>query len=573
MILRLTRKIKSLFAGKDQQKNSQKHSAEVSSAPVTGKPRTKTAHERGGNAKPYPARGERPGSAAPEKQDRQNNQNRPPATGSAPLKSRPRKPKPKGEVHNLAPQPCHRIIPSRPEILMEVPPEEGKVRFADLPISEDILYGIQTLGFKYCTPIQAQCLIPALEGRDVTGKALTGTGKTAAFLISSFTRLMKNPIPPEQRKPGECRVLILAPTRELAMQIHKDAEKLSLYHNFHNLAVFGGMGHKSQRDELNRPVDILVGTPGRIIDYCSSGALKLEKTEILVIDEADRMLDMGFIPDVKRIVSRLPKVGDRQTMFFSATLTDNINNLIKTWLKDPVQLETESECMVTDLIDQRFYAVPAADKFALLLWILEHENVERMLIFVNRKDINSFLTRKLASYDVKCESLSGDVPQQKRIRILEDFRNGDIKIIVATDVAARGIHVDGISHVVNYELPDKPEDYVHRIGRTGRAGNTGDSISFVCEYGAYSLPDIEAFMGHAPVCIQPEENMIHLDPPFRKMEPDRRRETRPGGRSSSGGGGRSSSGGYRNSSGGYRNSSGGSRSRSGSSGGRSSGRR
>jgi ATP-dependent RNA helicase RhlB len=448
---------------------------------------------------------------------------------------------------------------------MEVPPEEGKVRFADLPVAEDILYGIQTLGFKYCTPIQAQCLAPALEGKDVTGKALTGTGKTAAFLISSFTRLINNPIPAEQRKPGECRVLILAPTRELAMQIHKDAEKLSLYHNFHNLAVFGGMGHKSQRDELNHPVDILVGTPGRIIDYCSSGALKLEKTEILVIDEADRMLDMGFIPDVKRIVSRLPKVGERQTMFFSATLTDNINNLIKTWLKDPVQLETESESMVTDLIDQRFYAVPAADKFALLLWILEHENVERMIIFVNRKDVNSFLTRKLASYDVKCESLSGDVPQQKRIRILEDFRNGNIKIIVATDVAARGIHVDGVSHVVNYELPDKPEDYVHRIGRTGRAGNTGDSISFVCEYGAYSLPDIEEFMGHAPVCIQPEENMIHLDPPLRKMEPDRRRDSRPGGRSSSSGGGRS--GGYKNRSGGS------SRSRSGSSSGRSSGRR
>ncbi len=522
MILKLTQKIRSLFSGKDQQLNSTKHSAAKTTAPAKAKSKTVNSDKKRSGQKQSDNR-----RKSDNRQKSDNVQNE--KSGSTNKRKNSRKRKSKSDsVRNQSPTvPFKRkTVPPKPEELIEVPPEEGKSRFIDFPVAEDILYGIQTLKFKYCTPIQAQCLAPALEGKDVTGKALTGTGKTAAFLISSFTRLIQNPLPREQRKPGECRVLILAPTRELAMQIHKDAEKLSLYHDFHNMVVFGGMGHKSQRQELEEPVDILVGTPGRIIDYSTSGALKLNKVEILVIDEADRMLDMGFIPDVKRIVARLPKVGERQTMFFSATLTDNITGLIKTWLKDPVQLEVESESMVTDLIDQRFYAVPAADKFALLLWILQHENVERMLIFVNRKDLNSRLKRKLASYDIKADSLSGDVPQQKRIKILENFRNGKIKIIVATDVAARGIHVDGISHVVNYDLPDKPEDYVHRIGRTGRAGQTGDSISFVCEYGAYSLPDIEEFMGKPPVCIQPEENMLHLDPPIHKLEPERSRSSR-----------------------------------------------
>ena len=430
-------------------------------------------------------------------------------------------------------------IPPKPDKLVEYPQEEGKVGFTELPIANDILFGIQALGFKYCTPIQAKCLPSALSGRDVTGKALTGTGKTAAFLISSFTQLLNKPIPPEQRVNGAPRILILAPTRELAMQIHRDAEKLSMYSGLNNVVVFGGMAHKAQRQELERPVDLLVGTPGRIIDYCSTGALKLEHAEILIIDEADRMLDMGFIPDVKRIVARLPRVGERQTMFFSATLTDTITHPIKTWLKDPVQVEDESGNMVNELINQRFYAVPAKDKLGLLMWILEHEPVERMLVFVNRKDINANLTAKLRAYGIPCESLSGDVPQEKRIRILERFRSADIKIVVATDVAARGIHVDNVSHVVNYDLPEHPEDYVHRIGRTGRAGNTGISVSFVCEYGAYYLNDIEKFMGETVSSIQPEENMLHLDPlpPGSFVAPQRRMENR-GGRRNSGGGNR-----------------------------------
>ncbi|MDD3118421.1 MAG: DEAD/DEAH box helicase, partial [Victivallales bacterium] len=204
-------------------------------------------------------------------------------------------------------------IPPKPEKLTEIPPEEGKTRFTDLPIAEDVLFGIQSQKFRYCTPIQAQCLSSALVGRDITGKAQTGTGKTAAFLIAAFTRMLENPLPLEKRQPGSCRMLVLAPTRELAIQIHQDAEKLSMYCGFHNLAVFGGMGHKTQRAELARPVDVLVGTPGRILDYCSTGDLNLRQVEILVIDEADRMLDMGFIPDVKRIVGRLPKTGARQT--------------------------------------------------------------------------------------------------------------------------------------------------------------------------------------------------------------------------------------------------------------------
>lgn len=397
--------------------------------------------------------------------------------------------------------------PPLPEIL-PVPEEEGKIRFTDLDLAPEILAGTQTLGFRYCTEIQGKCLPYALSGKDLAAKAQTGTGKTAAFLASSMTHLLRHPL--QDRKPGEARVLVLAPTRELAIQIHKDAEALGLYTQLNNLVVFGGMDHKAQRDSLQDPVDILVGTPGRIIDYSRSGDLDLSHVEILVIDEADRMLDMGFIPDVRRIVSKLPPTPKRQTMLFSATLEPEILRLVDRWLSDPVSVESEPEHVVTDLIEQKFYAVLDDQKLPMLLSVLKTENPGRVIIFGNRKDKNRSLVRKLYAYGIDAELLSGDIAQEKRLKILERFRSGATRILVATDVAARGIHVEGITHVINYDLPEQADDYVHRIGRTGRAGAKGVSISFVCEYGAYVMPDIEKYIDMKVTTVQPEDAMLVL---------------------------------------------------------------
>ncbi|HOC38220.1 MAG TPA: DEAD/DEAH box helicase [Thermodesulfobacteriota bacterium] len=392
--------------------------------------------------------------------------------------------------------------------LVEVPPEPGKRRFADFDIATEVLSGIQDLGFQYCTPIQEQCLPHALAGRDITGRAQTGTGKTAAFLTAILTYLLRNP--KKGRKPGSCRVLVLAPTRELAIQIFDDAQALGKYCGFENLVVFGGMGYQKQREALQKPIDILVGTPGRVIDYSTSGHLDLSKTEIVVIDEADRMLDMGFIPDVRRIVQKAPPPGKRQTMFFSATLTSEIISLVDRWLINPVRIETETENVVTDLIEQTFYSVSCSDKLALILWILKNDSVKRMLVFCNRKDSAQKLASALQRHGIQSGVLSGDIPQEKRLRILDEFRNDKKSVIVATDVAARGIHVDSVSHVVLYDLPQDPEAYVHRVGRTGRAGETGKSIGFACEYGAHLIPELEQFLGCRIACINPTEEMLVL---------------------------------------------------------------
>ena len=402
-----------------------------------------------------------------------------------------------------------RIVPPVPD-LVDVPDEPGKVRMNSLPLAREILGAVQTLNFKYCTPIQAQCLPAALEGKDLAAKAQTGTGKTAAFLASSMTRLLLDPLPPEKRRKGACRVLVLSPTRELAIQIKNDADKLSQYTYLNNLVIFGGMDHKGQREALEEPVDILVGTPGRIIDYTRSGDLYLGDTEILVIDEADRMLDMGFIPDVRRIVSRLPRAGKRQTMLFSATLEDEVLRLVRSWLVDPVSFEAEPEHVVTDLIEQKFYAVTSDQKLAFLLYLLKTLPYERIIIFGNWKEKNRILAEKLYEYGYDAGLLSGDIPQEKRLKLVEKFKRGDLKIVVATDVAARGLHVEGITHVINYDLPDHPEDYVHRIGRTGRAGNKGCAIGFVCEYGAYVMPEIEKYANITMKTDLPEEEALVL---------------------------------------------------------------
>ncbi len=424
-----------------------------------------------------------------------------------------------------------KIIPPMPD-LIPVPEEEGKLRFCDLDMEKEIMAAAQDLGFKYCTEIQAKCLPYAIAGNDLAAKAQTGTGKTAAFLASTMTRLLRKPL--TERKEGSCRVLVLAPTRELAIQIQKDAENLGKYTNLNNVVIFGGMDHKAQQDTLtSAPVDILAGTPGRIIDYSRSGALDLSRVEILVIDEADRMLDMGFIPDVRRIVAQLPPAGKRQTMLFSATLEPSVLRLVDSWLKNPVSVESEPEHMVTELIEQRFYAVTSDKKLAMLLSVIKAENPKRMLVFGNRKDHNRTLVNKLYSYGVDAELLSGDVAQEKRLKILEKFRTGELNVLVATDVAARGIHVDGVTHVVNYDLPVQPDDYVHRIGRTGRAGAKGISISFVCEYGAYVLPELEQYTKAEIRTEQPDDSLLILPEKIRR-EPvqEKKKNSRPSSRRS-----------------------------------------
>ncbi|OQA83904.1 MAG: ATP-dependent RNA helicase RhlB [Lentisphaerae bacterium ADurb.Bin242] len=455
-----------------------------------------------------------------------------PKTEEAPS-SRGRRPEPrsvKGERPPAAKRPDVRpkkvrtALPPMPEIVPP-PKEEGKTRFTDLPIAREVLAGIQALSFHYCTPIQEQCLPVALEGRDLTGKAQTGTGKTAAFLASSMTRLLLHPLDPAQRKNGSCRMLVLSPTRELAIQIYNDALVLGKFTGLNNLVIFGGMDHQGQRNSLAEPIDILVGTPGRIIDYSRSGHLDLSAVEILVIDEADRMLDMGFIPDVRRIVAKLPPAGKRQTMLFSATLEPEVLRLVDRWLVNPASFEAEKEHVVTELIDQRFYAVMRHQKLAFLLWLLRNEPFERMIIFGNWKERNAELVERLYEYGVQAELLSGDIPQAKRLNILERFKSGEIKVVVATDVAARGIHIAGISHVINYDLPDHAEDYVHRIGRTGRAGVTGKSISFVCEYGAYVMPQIEEYAHIKIKTVLPEDEMLVLP---EKVNPVRKRAPRSG---------------------------------------------
>ena len=462
-----------------------------------------------------------------------------PAHGEKP----PRPPQPKKKTAPKAPEAVSPGVPEtkakvvHPESLREVPPVEGKTRFLDLPLHPEVQFGVQHAGFEYCTPIQTLTIPHVLAGRDVAGKAQTGTGKTAAFLLGGFTLMLNRPRPTAP-EPGAPRMVVLAPTRELAMQIHKDALELGVFTGLESVVVFGGMDHEKQRRSLLKPIDLLVGTPRRVIDYCRTGDLKLKNAEILVIDEADRMLDMGFIPDIKRIVYQLPPKGVRQTMLFSATLEESILRLSAGWLTEPAVIESEPEKLVSENIDQTFFSVSREEKLGLLLHILKTREYERVIIFGNRKDVNLRLQYDLAKYGFQVPVLSGDIPQMKRIQILEKFRAGTEKIVIATDVAARGIHVDDISLVINYDLPEQAEDYIHRIGRTGRAGHRGTSISFLCEYGAYYLPAIEELLGVTFHSEQPTEEMVKLPEPVPGARlPERpERSGHPGrpGRSSSG---------------------------------------
>jgi ATP-dependent RNA helicase RhlB len=409
----------------------------------------------------------------------------------------------------------------------KVPPVEGKTRFHDFDLPDPLMHAICDLGFSYCTPIQAEILPSTLSGKDAFGRAQTGTGKTAAFLITVITTLLNKPIQ-DQRKSGSPRVLIIAPTRELVLQISEEARQLTKYCGLVVVSVFGGMDYSKQRNLLaGVPVDIVVATPGRLLDFSHRRDISLNKVEILIIDEADRMLDMGFIPDVRKIIYSTPPKEKRQTMLFSATLTETITRLAFSWTLNPVTVEIDPEQVAVNTVDQIIYIVTAKEKFALLLNIIIRQELKSVLIFCNRRDEVSRLAGMLTQYGINCAELSGDVHQKKRIERLDAFKSGKIRALVATDVAARGIHVEGMDHVINFTLPHDPEDYVHRIGRTGRAGAAGTSISFADEEDAFYIPAIEEFMDRKLDCIEPEDEWLILPESSQTNRKRTRRRRRP----------------------------------------------
>ena len=404
----------------------------------------------------------------------------------------------------------------------DVPVTEGKTRFHDLNLEPELMHSIFEAGFKYCTPIQEAVLKSALEGKDATGRAQTGTGKTAAFLITIINKFIVSP-PKGVRRPGAPRALVLAPTRELVMQIAADAKNLTKYSDINVVEIYGGMDFNKQQKRLrSKHVDILVATPGRLLDFQGKRDVFLGSVETLVIDEADRLLDMGFIPDVRKIINSTPSKSKRQTLFFSATLSGEVIRLAQLWTKDPVNVEIEPEKVAGTSVNQIVYIVTNDEKFSLLYNVIQKEKLDRVIVFANRKDEAHPLQEQLKKYGISCEVLSGDVDQKKRIRTLNNFKEGKIRVLVATDVASRGIHVDDISHVINYTLPQDPEDYVHRIGRTGRAGASGTSISFASEDDSFYIPAIEKFLGNKLNCIYPDDKLLTIpeaaDLPVEKKE-------------------------------------------------------
>jgi ATP-dependent RNA helicase RhlB len=419
------------------------------------------------------------------------------------------------------PEPVRRSRPERsqktkqPEWTVaefQVDPVEGRSRFHDFALPTALMRGIAELDFKYCTPIQEQALPAALEGKDLIGRAGTGTGKSAVFLVALFTRLLNEKQP--LRKPGLPRALIIAPTRELVAQIAKDGKSLGKYLPLRIAAVFGGTEYQKQEQLLSsQPVDVIAATPGRLLDYVSKRVISLEQVRIMVIDEADRMLDMGFIPDVRRIIAQTPPKERRQTLLFSATVSEDVKHLASQWCVKPVYIESDPEQVAVETVKQVIYTVTSEEKYTVLYNLLAEQATGRVMVFVNMKHEAARLHERLRGNGIEAVLLSGDVPQEKRMTRLERFRDGKVTVMIATDVAGRGIHIDGITHVVNYTLPYEPQDYVHRIGRTGRAGENGIAVSFACEEGAFQLPAIEECIGRPLPCTVPEDGLLMPPPP------------------------------------------------------------
>jgi ATP-dependent RNA helicase RhlB len=352
-----------------------------------------------------------------------------------------------------------------------------------------------------------------LKGHDIAGQAQTGTGKTAAFLLSTFHFLISSKL----QENTNLRAIIIAPTRELAIQIHKDAETLNRYSNLKLGLVYGGVDYEKQRAALMKGVDLLIGTPGRLIDYLKQGVFNFKHTEVVVLDEADRMFDLGFISDIRYLLRRMPKPEKRLNMLFSATLSYRVMELAYEHMNNPTLIKINPEKVTADRVSQILYHVANDEKISLLIGLLKCTNTTRTIVFVNTKRVAEKVWSYLEGNQIHAAVLSGDVPQKKRQRLFNEFSTGDLKVLVATDLAARGLHIPDVSHVFNYDLPQNGEDYVHRIGRTARAGASGDAVSFACENYVYSLADIESYIGYQIPTVTITEVMLKkISPPIKR---------------------------------------------------------
>ena len=392
------------------------------------------------------------------------------------------------------------------------------MNFTDLDLPYEVRQGIEHAGFAACTQVQETVIPRALRGEDVAAQSQTGTGKTAAFLVSLLSRMVRNPAV----DPGDSpQALIIAPTRELAVQIFHEAERLGKFTGFRFLAVYGGIDYEKQRTTLAKGVDVLIGTPGRLIDYFKQHVYSLKRTRFLIIDEADRMFDMGFIDDLRYLLKKLPDYTKRQSMLFSATLSYRVMELAYEHMNLPEKISITPEQVTVDRVAQVLYHVGKHEKVPLLLGILKKEAPQRALVFVNTRRAAEMVVERLNRNNWKAAAITGEIEQKKRLRLLEEFKAGQLPILVATDVASRGIHVEGVTHVINFDLPQDAEDYVHRIGRTGRAGAEGKAISLACEEYVYSLDAIEEYVGQKVPVDWAEESMYERE--IRRTAEERQR--------------------------------------------------
>jgi len=405
------------------------------------------------------------------------------------------------------------------------------VTFETLDLRPELLQGTKDAGFEFCTRIQAEALPHALSGHDVEGQAQTGTGKSAAFLLATMNYLLNNP-PAKGHKDGDPRALIFAPTRELAVQIHKDAVVLGKHTDLRIGVVFGGTGYEQQREMLHAGLDILIGTPGRAIDYLKQRIYSLNGIQVVVMDEADRMFDLGFIKDIRYVLRRMPPPEERLNMLFSATLSARVSELAYEHMNSPTVINANPDDVTVSNVSQVLYHVSNEEKIPLLIAILQGIEPTRTMVFVNTKRTAEKVEAYLEGNGILAGLLTGDVPQRKRLALLEKFTNGKLPVLVVTDVASRGLHIPDVSHVINFDLPQDAEDYVHRVGRTARAGASGDAVSFACESYVYSLMDIEAFIGSKIPTAPITEGLLV------KPKPPARRERRRGPPPSRSGGGR-----------------------------------
>lgn len=371
----------------------------------------------------------------------------------------------------------------------------SSLAFESLPLDASLLRGLRDAGMTHCTRIQASTLPLLLEGKDVLGQAQTGTGKTAAFLLATANHLLCHPRVAAGSR-DDPRAVILAPTRELAIQIHHDATILLRHTGLRLGLVYGGVDYEKQRTQVEGGVDILIGTPGRMIDYYKQHVFSLNEVAVAVVDEADRMFDLGFIRDIRFLLRRMPPPERRLSMLFSATLGLRVSELAYEHMNNPQAFAVDPDRRTADKVTQILYHVGTDEKIPLLIGLFRRFTPARTLVFVNTKRAAAEVEEYLRGNGFNVQSLSGDVPQRKRQRLIGDFTSGEIAILVATDVAARGLHIPEVSHVVNFDLPQNAEDYVHRIGRTARAGASGDAISLACDHYVFSLPEIENYLGH-----------------------------------------------------------------------------